>query len=350
MKYSLCDKYGFDALKCQQYIDLMGLTPDCHELIQYLHDTIIQRKAGSIVEEFYERLLSYKETRSFIKNSNFLDLLKETQCRYLKTYGLQFDSMQYFEQRLQVGEAHARIHLPLRYYQTAFRILDDILIDNIVSTLSVSNANFVEMIKLVSKVSTLDMSLAIETYHNVHVYNMSSSIKALRDEHKSLSSIIDHDELTQVASRTRIMEYLTYNIRHAAEEYSVFCVAMIDLDHFKSVNDQYGHLTGDQVLKGVAARMMSTLREDDMLGRFGGEEFILIIPSVLLISAEKILTRLCHHLSAQPFHINKHVIPVTVSIGVSAYRRGDDDNKLIARADKAMYEAKHNGRNQVVAG
>jgi len=350
MKYSLCDKYGFDSLKRQQYIVLMGLTPDCHELIQYLHDTIIRRKAGPIVEKFYERLLSYKETRDFLKNYNSIDLLKETQCRYLKSYGLQFDSMQYFEQRLQVGEAHARIHLPLRYYQTAFRILDDILIDSIVSSLPVSDAKVIELIKLISRVSTLDMSIAIETYHTVYVQNMSSSIKALRDEHKSLSSIIDHDELTQVASRSRIMEYLTYNIDNAAEEYSVFCVAMIDLDHFKSVNDQYGHLTGDLVLKGVAARMMATLREDDMLGRFGGEEFILIIPYVSLTTAEKILTRLCHHLSAQPFHIDEHVIPVTVSIGVSAYRKGDDDNKLLARADEAMYEAKYNGRNQVITG
>ncbi len=349
MKYPLCDKYGFNADKRQRYVALMGFGMECHAQLEYLHENIIKPNAEAIVDEFYAELLLFPEIGTFIAQHSEIDVLKKTQIAHLGSYGLKFDKAEYFEQRLRIGLVHAQIKLPLSYYKAAFRILDEILINYITELVPAKSEEFVPMIKLVSRLSSLDMSLAIETYHNIKVQDMSSSIKALRDERKSLSSIIDHDELTQVASRSRIFECLSDSIENAPESNESFCVAMIDLDYFKSVNDNFGHLVGDQILKDVAFRMKSTLRENDMLGRYGGEEFVLVFASASLQKTEKILQRICKHIADEPFQIEQHSITMTVSIGVTDFHAGDNADDLLGRADHALYKAKSSGRNHVVA-
>ena len=348
MEYPLCHKYGFDTKKRTHYVNLMGLTPDCHEQVKYLHHHVIQPYAELIVNEFYDILLSFSEISEYLKKHTKVEHLKVTQLLYLKTYGVQFDTEDYFEQRLQVGQVHAQIRLPLSYYKTAFRILDEILFNYIAKVTPSKNNQLLPLIKLVTRISTFDMSLAIDTYHHVKVQGMSSSIDALRDERKSLSSIIDCDALTGVASRSRSFEYLKENIENALATNDNFCVAMIDLDFFKSVNDEFGHLVGDQILTGVAARMKSVLREGDMLGRYGGEEFVLIFPHASIKVVEKILVRLCKHVADDVFQVEQHSIPITVSIGVTDNHKKDNEQDLLGRADQALYKAKNNGRDQVV--
>lgn len=349
MTYPLCDKYGFNADKRLQYVALMGLTPECHAQVRQLHENIIQPNAEQIVAEFYDELIRFPEIMRFLKAHAELDNLKVTQLMYIKSYGLQFDSAEYFEQRLQVGQVHEQIKLPISYYQMAFRILDEILFNYIVRLVVPENKVLLEMIKLVSRLSSLDMSLAIETYHNSKVLDMYSSIKALRDERQSLSSLIDHDELTKVASRSRIFDVLNSMIEKADEYNEKFCVAMVDLDHFKSVNDSFGHLVGDQILIDVAARMKATLREHDLLGRYGGEEFVLILSHTSIHKAEKILRRICKRIAEEPFQVDDKTIKMTVSIGVTGFRKTDRAEDILGRADHALYKAKHHGRNQVVA-
>ena len=348
MRYPLCGKYGFDAKKREHYVNLMGLTPDCHERVNYLHNHVIQPYAERIVNEFYDILLSFPEISEYLKKHTKVEHLKVTQLLYLKTYGVQFDTEDYFEQRLQVGQVHAQIKLPLRYYKAAFRILDEILFNYIVKVVPYKSKNFLALIKLVTRISTFDMSLAIDTYHHVKVQGMSSSIDALRDERKSLSSIIDCDALTGVASRSRILEYLNENIEKSLIENDTFCVAMIDLDFFKSVNDNFGHLVGDQILIGVVARMKSNLREGDMLGRYGGEEFVLIFPHASIKVVKQILVRICKHVADDVFQVEQDSIPITVSIGATDNHKNDNEQDLLGRADHALYKAKNNGRNQVV--
>jgi len=100
MKYPLCDKYGFDARQRKHYVLLMGLTQQCHSRIKILHEQIIQRHAEPIVEEFYKQLLSFPEITAYLKKHTKIEHLKATQLVYLKSYGVGFDSPEYFEQRL----------------------------------------------------------------------------------------------------------------------------------------------------------------------------------------------------------------------------------------------------------
>jgi len=356
MKDTLCELYGFDLKQREQRLALMGLSDSHHADIEILHQKIIQPYGKNIVDEFYNILLTYPSIKNFLQSysqagaidiESKLKQLKITQLHNLNSYGIGFDTQEYFEDRLRVGLVHAKIGLPISYYQMAFRILNEILFNYAQIHIAEKNENLLLIIKLISNVSTLDMSLAIETYYNIKVSEMSNSIHALMDEQQQLVQQIDRDELTQTASRARALTFLKANIDKSVSNEYRFCTAMIDLDFFKKVNDKYGHLIGDKILKDVSARMMGTLRSDDMLGRYGGEEFILIFPGAEISIAEKIANRICNRVNSEPFQVEKHKINVTVSIGVAEWQ-GDDEQSLLIRADHALYKAKQQGRNQVV--
>jgi two-component system cell cycle response regulator len=128
-----------------------------------------------------------------------------------------------------------------------------------------------------------------------------------------------------------------------------FAVMMLDLDHFKRVNDHFGHAVGDLALKHVAKLLRTTVREIDSLARFGGEEFVVLMPGIELAQAQPIAERLREHLSATPLPHAAAEVPLSISIGIAQWRgRGDDLSQLLVRADTALFQAKGQGRNRVV--
>ncbi len=348
MHNTLCDKYGFNTAQRKLRVAMMGLSAVDIALVKLLHGKIIEPYGEEIVADFYEALLSFPEVKAFLLEHGEIDSLHRTQLAYLQSYGVNLETAEYFEERLQIGRVHALIGLPLSYYLMAFRILDDLLFDFIVKSIASESGQFLPLMKLVSRISALDMSLAIDAYHTKKVRDMNSSIDALMDERQLLTSKIGLDELTQVASRARVLDYLQANLKKAEQKQYCFCVAMIDLDFFKSVNDKYGHLVGDQVLTDVAARMKAVLRGGDVLGRYGGDEFLLVLPRADMGVAKQITERICGCINAKAFQAEDYAIPLTVSIGVAVWQQGDTDLTLLARVDHALYQAKHQGRNRVV--
>jgi diguanylate cyclase len=125
------------------------------------------------------------------------------------------------------------------------------------------------------------------------------------------------------------------------------CLAVADVDLFKNINDSYGHLAGDKVLKIIAREMVSRLREKDFIGRYGGEEFVIVMPDTRPADAEHALNKLRLAVAAIPFHFKERQIQITISFGVVEAERGDTPETLFDRADKALYKAKENGRNRV---
>lgn len=347
-KLPLCEKYGFTSQSRETRLAMMGLSKENHAQLNYFHEKVIQPYAKNIVNDFYDVLLSFDEIKEFMLQRIKIERLKLTQLFYVKSYGRDFDTAEYFEEHLKVGQIHAQIGLPLSYYQMSFRILDEVLIDYLVFHVTDDSEKILQFTKLISNVSALDMSLAIETYHGKKIHDMSDSIHALINEKESLVSKIDLDELTQVASRSRVLSFIKQNLIESAKNQNCFCVAMIDLDHFKAVNDNYGHIVGDHILKDVAARMNGLLRSHDMLGRFGGEEFIIVLPGSNISIAKQIAERFCAKISEEPFQVNEHTLNVTISIGVTQWKKNDGEPSLLGRADNALYEAKHQGRNRVM--
>jgi diguanylate cyclase (GGDEF)-like protein len=168
---------------------------------------------------------------------------------------------------------------------------------------------------------------------------------------RQLTALASIDVLTGLLNRRAIMESLTKEIRRVERNNHILCIGMCDIDHFKSINDTYGHLVGDEVLKEVTIRMQDALRVNDLLGRYGGEEFLVITPVDMVENATIVYERMCQKVAATPIEIYDVSITVTISCGVTSYVADNDGQKLetvIARADEALYKAKHEGRNRVV--
>ncbi|WP_232301203.1 diguanylate cyclase [Gilvimarinus agarilyticus] len=165
---------------------------------------------------------------------------------------------------------------------------------------------------------------------------------------RQLSEAIDRDSLTGLLTHARIKEQVKVEVQRARRTGKVVSVAMIDLDHFKSVNDTYGHALGDRVIRALAQLLRQRLRQTDGIGRYGGEEFVVILPDCELDAAQVILNDLRESFSAVNFNASEVAFNVTLSCGVVSSDREDDD-QLLEVADKALYRAKAEGRNQVCA-
>lgn len=170
-----------------------------------------------------------------------------------------------------------------------------------------------------------------------------------------LENIAQHDPLTKLSNRRAVYERSNALISESLIVRKPLAVLMVDIDHFKTINDTYGHEVGDEVLMDVAASISTASRETDVVARWGGEEFLVILPNTSLIDAKFFSERLCLQLSRHPIEAKcGGSIAITVSIGVSG-RDGLDNTEaqplatMISEADKALYFCKRNGRNQVAA-
>ena len=157
------------------------------------------------------------------------------------------------------------------------------------------------------------------------------------------------DPLTGLPNRAAWGERLQYEVEHWQIHGNPLLIAMLDLDHFKRINDGYGHLAGDKVLKIIAAQLRRHLRPVDFIARFGGEEFVLLMPDTPLTTGLQLVDKLRTAIEACPFHFKGEPVTITLSIGVSAFRAGDRSDQVLKRADEALYRAKHRGRNCVDA-
>jgi diguanylate cyclase (GGDEF)-like protein len=166
---------------------------------------------------------------------------------------------------------------------------------------------------------------------------------------EALRELATHDPLTGQFNRRACLDALLAELSRAYRSGNPVCIAMADIDHFKRINDTYGHLTGDEVLCEVARRMQRSLRRYDTIGRFGGEEFLLVLPECGLEEGVKLAERICHLVRAEPVRAKNEPIEVTISLGVTVANRlaPADLEALLGAADAALYRAKEAGRNRV---
>ena len=171
---------------------------------------------------------------------------------------------------------------------------------------------------------------------------------ALGDAYKALQYEAMHDSLTSIYNRQAVMELLEKEIARAKREKTALCVGMCDIDFFKKVNDTYGHQVGDEVLIAFTRFTMNQLRSYDHLGRYGGEEFLILAASLKTPNHETIFERICKHIRENKIPTEKGNLSITVSIGVASYTGVENSDMLLAAADTAMYDAKEAGRDRVV--
>jgi two-component system cell cycle response regulator len=177
-------------------------------------------------------------------------------------------------------------------------------------------------------------------------------VKRLQDELRQRNEELDRvsrtDALTSLRNRRHVEEYLAKLVSLARRNVEPIAVLLIDIDRFKSVNDTYGHDGGDTVLREIAGRMAGRIRLEDMLGRWGGEEFLVVLPNTAAEGAAELAERLRQVVADEPCRLaGGEAIQVTISVGCAA-SLVDDAGRLVRSADAAMYAAKQSGRNRVV--
>ncbi|GGH04491.1 GGDEF domain-containing protein [Silvibacterium dinghuense] len=177
---------------------------------------------------------------------------------------------------------------------------------------------------------------------------LSESQLALAASNEELEMKARIDVLTHVWNRGAILELMAAE-RARAEAAAATSVLMIDIDHFKKINDTFGHPAGDEVLRVVASRLRASIRVRDAVGRYGGEEFMVVLPEADIEVAVQVAERICQAIAVAPVPFEQHFIPVTCSVGCAASSATslDDVDTLLGHADRALYQAKTSGRNRV---
>lgn len=173
--------------------------------------------------------------------------------------------------------------------------------------------------------------------------NKQTEVEAIVAQADEISHV---DALTFLPNRRMIVRDLQDEVLRAERYKTMLSISVVDVDFFKKVNDTYGHLVGDEVLRHIGYQLRDHIRHPDIAGRYGGEEFLILLPNTPSAKAAEQAARLCKYVRENNVKVKNHVLRVTISIGVAQYQHGVDTwDTLLNRADNAMYEAKHKGRD-----
>lgn len=233
-------------------------------------------------------------------------------------------------------ETRRAVQVCLSVYAMVVLVLAARLVPDVLAGVHVAEA-----VTYLRVVTFLGAGIAL-LYGLAHVKDQLARVRATADE---MTELAHTDLLTQLANRRRLEDVLDARLLDAKRYQRTLSVLLLDIDAFKQINDRYGHLTGDRVLQETATILEPELRANDVLGRWGGEEFLVVAPETPSSPAEQIAERCRTVISDHRFTGIDHA--VTVSIGVATYQPGDHARDLVKRADDALYAAKRGGRNRV---
>lgn len=330
-------------------LEILGLAVEHHALVARLQREIIGPNLDEIIGGFYDVLLACNDTARFLTDAALVRTLERSQRHYLLTFGIDFDTDEYVSTRLRVGLAHARVGLPLSTYQCAYRRLEHLIEACIDIAPHLRPEERTALRVVCGLVASLDLAIGMEAYHGAEISALESSIDALRSEGEHLRHEATTDVLTGVANRKAIVTALEAALEESLRSERPLTLLLADLDHFKLVNDTYGHQVGDEVLRDAVGRMSAALRTEDVLGRYGGEEFMVVLAETKLIQGVEIANRMRGRLSCTPIVGDGRRIRITISIGAAEARPTDTFETFVGRADAALLAAKRKGRDRVAA-
>jgi diguanylate cyclase (GGDEF)-like protein len=348
MNFELCESRRFDVTAIAERLALVGLgEPESREHGYALHELVVRPNTDSIIDSLYASLVENETFNSIVSKHSNSERLKGAQNRYLLRLGVDIDQRQYFEERLRIGAIHQRMGVPQSIYQCSFHRLQCLLIQHIPLRVRRDHSAFEEMLQFILKITALDTSLAVESYCAASVFGIEESLKSARGERERLHHLAVTDQLTGLHNRSYCRHFLAEALDCARAEKSPLCVIMADVDHFKKVNDTYGHLVGDEVLRVAAARMVSGARAGDEICRYGGEEFLFLLQNTDIEEGKDVAERVRARINNDAAHARGAEIWVSLSLGIAQAREYDEVDTLIDRADEALYAAKLAGRNCV---
>ena len=206
---------------------------------------------------------------------------------------------------------------------------------------------FVKMKNFAGIIFIFKMSINVYEYNGLHFILTLSDITSLKSQSDLLQYQANHDSLTAIYNRQYFTSFLKTEISRSLRYNHLFSIAMFDIDHFKNINDTYGHDVGDEVLKNISSIVKNYLRDTDIVARWGGEEFMILLAETHINEAFVKIEQLREHIENSILATSVKE-PITVSFGVTEFMLSDSKAELLKRVDIALYQAKNSGRNQVV--
>lgn len=204
-----------------------------------------------------------------------------------------------------------------------------------------------ELLVILSLATVLSQLALLGGYLNSLRGRLDRQNRELQRALSRIEELATHDELTGVHNRRSLNEFLKHELDRAQRGGGPFCLAIMDLDSFKQINDTWGHAVGDAVLVRIARILADHLRDADRFGRFGGEEFLAIFVDTSVDEAALVAERLRAAVAREEIPELPGEAGITVSLGIAEWQRSDDPETIIERADRALYQAKHQGGNRV---
>jgi diguanylate cyclase len=304
----------------------------------------IREDLSGLVDAFYEHLLGLPGTEELAGDTRRLEQLRRVQRSYLMTLGLDSGSEEYVEGRLHVGLAHERAGLGHTSYLGAHARLFG-LIARPLARHHTDSGRLASVLVTLQRILAFDAHLFVEAYLRLRQRGFDRRVDTLSESQRVLVQVSRRDSVTQIDARAPLLERLQHELDRSRRVSQAFSLLFIDLDHFKTVNDAHGHAAGDGVLRNVVEVMKCSLRPADIVGRYGGDEFLVGLVQADPATAMLIADRICRSVKA----CSNGSGPITVSIGCSTRTVDETLVDLIRRADGAMYTAKARGRNQACA-
>lgn len=284
---------------------------------------------GAMFDAFYEHLTAFPETKGILKDNTTIDKLKGKQLNYFEELVRGEYDWDYLMSRLSVGWRHTELGIvPLWYIGAYGKYLQELR-----KVVEAHSDEPEAVYRSLFKVVLLDMILTLEAYH-YGKYRLQEELKRA----------VVTDDLTGTYNRRKFEELMGFEIDRSRRRKSPLTMLMLDIDHFKVVNDTHGHHVGDEVLKDLAHVVGGELRKDDFLIRFGGEEFVVFLPDASLASGVEVAERIRAKVEGHSFG---QAGRITISLGAAALEPYDTGVSFLERVDAKLYEAKEGGRNQV---
>ncbi len=301
-----------------------------------------------IVEEFYKKILPFPEMDRVIGDAETLRRLKNHQRNYIfSLFDGQYDE-DYVHSRLRIGVVHKRIGVHPKFYVSAVYNLSSILRSIVITNNTGSCSSCDSRLSAIEKIIMFDLSLTFDTYIHSLMDDVKRSEEELEQYTESLEEVISertkllreqarHDGLTSLLNQHSFYSELKRILLRAQRGNHATVLIYFDLDNFKKLNDSQGHKRGDEVLVAVAKTMRATLRDTDILARYGGDEFCIILAESSIHEAKQVCEKLC---TAIELATQGSGVSCSMGIAISSPEKSYDANSLVKIADKAMYKAK----------
>ena len=348
MTFENCAHLGIDSDAIARRLDFLGLSgADSISQGDALQQDVIRPNLDAIVSEFLASVQQLDQSRKIVESRSSDTRLEDAMRRYLLSLGVSIDEPRYFEERIRIGAIHHSMGLAQSMDHGAMRKLQSILIRHIPGSVEANAGRSEPLLHFVLKITLLDLSLAVESFCATRLCGLEDSLRNERGESARLRQLAHTDWLTTLHNHSFSRHLLTTALANARKSARPLCVIMADLDQFKRINDRYGHLVGDEVLRITASRMLSAARSGTEIGRYGGEEFLMVLPGANLATAREVAERVRQRINSDAVHSEKARISVSISLGIAQARDDDSVNSLIERADAALYAAKLAGRDCV---